>query len=207
MIRPVTLRDDFVPLAELLNRAFAPVAEAFGLTRENSPNHNAFITGSELKAQLTGNREFYLWTEQEQEQEQAQEQEQEQEQAHAQEEANEKEEKKRARIQGSRQELPVGFIAIERSASAPGTFYIEKVAVRPRYRHAGVGRRMMEFATERIAALGGKRISIGLIDSHNVLKSWYADQGYVQTAVRNFAHLPFEVCLMEKKLIDRAKKS
>ncbi|MGN0045414.1 GNAT family N-acetyltransferase [Alistipes indistinctus] len=199
MIRPVTLRDDFVPLAELLNRAFAPVAEAFGLTRENSPNHNAFITGSELKAQLTGNREFYLWTEQEQEQEQ--------EQAHAQEEANEKEEKKRARIQGSRQELPVGFIAIERSASAPGTFYIEKVAVRPRYRHAGVGRRMMEFATERIAALGGKRISIGLIDSHNVLKSWYADQGYVQTAVRNFAHLPFEVCLMEKKLIDRAKKS
>lgn len=199
MIRPVTLRDDFVPLAELLNRAFAPVAEAFGLTRENSPNHNAFITGSELKAQLTGNREFYLWTEQEQEQEQ--------EQAHAQEEANEKEEKKRARIQGSGQELPVGFIAIERSASAPGTFYIEKVAVRPRYRHAGVGRRLMEFATERIAALGGKRISIGLIDSHNVLKSWYADQGYVQTAVRNFAHLPFEVCLMEKKLIDRAKKS
>lgn len=193
MIRPVTLQDDFVPLAELLNRAFAPVAEAFGLTRENSPNHNAFITAVELKAQLTGNREFYLWTEQEQ--------------AHAQEEANEKEEKKRARIQGSRQELPVGFIAIERSASAPGTFYIEKVAVRPRYRHAGVGRRMMEFATERIAALGGKRISIGLIDSHNVLKSWYADQGYVQTAVRNFAHLPFEVCLMEKKLIDRAKKS
>ena len=201
MIRPVTLRDDFVPLAELLNRAFAPVAEAFGLTRENSPNHNAFITGSELKAQLTGNREFYLWTEQDQEQEQ------EQEQAHAQEEAKEIEEKQRARIQGSRQELPVGFIAIERSASAPGTFYIEKVAVRPRYRHAGVGRRMMEFATERIAALGGKRISIGLIDSHNVLKSWYADQGYVQTAVRNFAHLPFEVCLMEKKLIDRAKKS
>lgn len=193
MIRPVTLRDDFVPLAELLNQAFAPVAEAFGLTRENSPNHNAFITGSELKAQLTGNREFYLWTEQEQ--------------AHAQEEAKEKEEKKRARIQRSRQELPVGFIAIERSASAPGTFYIEKVAVRPRYRHAGVGRRLMEFATERIAALGGKRISIGLIDSHSVLKSWYADQGYVQTAVRNFAHLPFEVCLMEKKLIDRAKKS
>ena len=168
MIRPVTLQDDFVPLAELLNRAFAPVAEAFGLTRENSPNHNAFITAVELKAQLTGNREFYLWTE---------------------------------------QELPAGFIAIERSASAPGTFYIEKVAGCPRYRHAGVGRRMMEFATERIAALGGKRISIGLIDSHNVLKSWYADQGYVQTAVRNFAHLPFEVCLMEKKLIDRAKKS
>lgn len=193
MIRPVTLRDDFVPLAELLNQAFAPVAEAFGLTRENSPNHNAFITGSELKAQLTGNREFYLWTEQEQ--------------AHAQEEAKEKEEKKRARIQRSRQELPVGFIAIERSASAPGTFYIEKVAVRPRYRHAGVGRRLMEFATERIASLGGKRISIGLIDSHSVLKNWYADQGYVQTAVRNFAHLPFEVCLMEKKLIDRAKKS
>lgn len=65
MIRPVTLQDDFVPLAELLNRAFAPVAEAFGLTRENSPNHNAFITAVELKAQLTGNREFYLWTEQE----------------------------------------------------------------------------------------------------------------------------------------------
>lgn len=161
MIRKVNLKDDFVALAKLLNEAFATVAEEFGLTKENSPTNNAFITGEELKSQLTVDREFYAC-----------------------------EEHKKI----------TGFIAIERSLSTSGTFYIEKVAVLPTYRHSGVGLRLMNFASDRIASLGGKRISIGLIDSNIRLKEWYSKQGYTTFEVKKFEHLPFDVCMMEKNI-------
>jgi len=94
----------------------------------------------------------------------------------------------------------IGFIALEKSSTEPGTFYIEKVGVHPDYRHAGIGLKLMDFATQRICQLGGRRISIGLIDSNTILKQWYQKQGYKQFLIRSFAHLPFDVCLMEKSI-------
>ena len=61
MIQQVTKQDDFIALAKLLNEAFSTVAKEFGLTKENSPTNNAFIASNELKAQLTENREFYTY--------------------------------------------------------------------------------------------------------------------------------------------------
>ena len=92
----------------------------------------------------------------------------------------------------------VGFVAIEQPFNMPDVFYIEKLAVIPDYRHLGIGKRLMDFVSQRIAELGGKRISIGLINSNIVLKNWYGKQGYVEYSVKTFKHLPFEVCLMEK---------
>lgn len=96
----------------------------------------------------------------------------------------------------------IGFIAIERSSRDPDTFYIEKVAVHPTFRHQHIGRKLMDFASERIKELGGKRISIGLIDSNIVLKKWYHNQGYSFVEVKTYEHLPFDVCIMEKMLTD-----
>lgn len=161
MIQKVNKQDNFAALAKLLNEAFATVAKEFGLTKENSPTNNAFITGEELKSQLTENREFYVYKEN----------------THL-----------------------AGFIAIEKSSSTPDTFYIEKLAVIPEFRHLGVGLRLMDFASSRINELGGKRISIGLIDSNTRLKEWYAEQGYVVSGIKRFDHLPFDVCMMEKEI-------
>ena len=97
-------------------------------------------------------------------------------------------------------ESPAGFIAIEKSAKEPGTFYIEKVAVHPQYRHLGLGRQMMAFAENRIKELGGERVSIGLIDANTRLKTWYQSLGYTETGTRDFVHLPFRVCFMEKRM-------
>jgi ribosomal protein S18 acetylase RimI-like enzyme len=94
----------------------------------------------------------------------------------------------------------VGFIAIEQPLNTSDIFYIEKLAVIPDYRHLGIGKRLMDFASNQIAELGGKRISIGLINSNIVLKNWYGKQGYVEYSVKTFEHLPFEVCLMEKNI-------
>jgi ribosomal protein S18 acetylase RimI-like enzyme len=94
----------------------------------------------------------------------------------------------------------VGFVAIEKSFNEQDTFYIEKLAVIPNDRHQGIGRRLIDFASKRITQLGGKRISIALINANAVLKNWYLQQGYVESSIKIYDHLPFDVCFMEKLL-------
>lgn len=98
-------------------------------------------------------------------------------------------------------EKVVGFIAIEKSEREDETYYIEKVAVHPNFRHDGLGVKLMEFATDRIKNLGGIKISVGIINENERLKKWYILQGFKEINIREFQHLPFEVCYMEKRLI------
>ena len=91
----------------------------------------------------------------------------------------------------------IGFIAIEKSQKEQGTFYIERLAVLPEYRHKGYGCQLMDFAIRHIREQGGERVSIALIDGHTVLKVWYRAQGFRETGTRDFQHLPFRVCFME----------
>ncbi|NJK86217.1 MAG: GNAT family N-acetyltransferase [Bacteroidales bacterium] len=92
----------------------------------------------------------------------------------------------------------VGCIAIEKSLKEADTFYIEKVSVIPEYRHFGYGVKLMDFATAKIKESGGKTISIALIDSNLRLKNWYKLQGFTETQVKDFEHLPFRVSFMKK---------
>jgi ribosomal protein S18 acetylase RimI-like enzyme len=94
----------------------------------------------------------------------------------------------------------IGFIAIEKSKREPDVFYIEKVAVHPHFRHKGYGRHLMNFASDRIKSMGGKRISIALINSNTRLKEWYKDQSFKEKELKMFPHLPFEVCIMEREI-------
>ena len=165
MIKKVTEKDNFKSLAKLLNDSFITVTDCFGITKDNSPSHNAFIDSETLRSKLISNREFYKL---------------------------------------DNNGYPVGFIAIEKSDKEKDTFYIEKVAVHPDYRHKGFGKQLMDFATKRILDLNGKKISIGLIDSNSQLKKWYNSQGYVETGTKVFDHLPFKVCFMDKSLDDKA---
>lgn len=96
--------------------------------------------------------------------------------------------------------MPIGFVAIEKSSREEGTFYIEKVAVHPDYRHRKTGISLMGFATNRIKELGGKKISIGVIEANIRLKNWYKQQGFKEVNVKEFEHLPFDVCYMERTL-------
>jgi diamine N-acetyltransferase len=96
--------------------------------------------------------------------------------------------------------MAVGCIAIERSLKEADTFYIEKVSVLPGHRHKGYGVKLMEFAASKIKASGGKWISIALIDSNSKLKKWYNGQGFIETGTKDFTHLPFRVCFMNKKV-------
>jgi ribosomal protein S18 acetylase RimI-like enzyme len=95
---------------------------------------------------------------------------------------------------------PAGCIAIEKSPDQPGVYFIERVAVLPEYRHMGLGKKLMEFATDCIIQLGGQKISIAIIDENRILKTWYSKLGFEETLVRKYDHLPFTVCFMHKLL-------
>ena len=91
----------------------------------------------------------------------------------------------------------IGFIAVEKADAT--LYYVERLAVLPEYRHMGYGKKLMEFAFKHIKVNGGKKVSIGIIDEHTVLKNWYKEFGFEEISTKKFAHLPFTVCFMEKE--------
>lgn len=93
-------------------------------------------------------------------------------------------------------EIQIGFVAIERADE--GLFYMEKLAILPEYRHKGYGRAMIDFVFEYVKREGGSRVSIGVIDHHDVLKNWYQACGFTITGTKSFSHLPFKVCFLSK---------
>ena len=95
----------------------------------------------------------------------------------------------------------IGFIAVERADAA--LYYVERLAVLPEYRHRGYGKRLMEFAFEYIRIDGGTKVSIGIINEQTVLKDWYKGLGFEEISTREFAHLPFTACFMEKEITGR----
>jgi ribosomal protein S18 acetylase RimI-like enzyme len=97
-------------------------------------------------------------------------------------------------------ENAVGCIAIEESPTEAETFYIEKVSVVPSSRNHGLGVELMNFAASLIKGRGGKHIGIALINEHEKLKAWYQRQGFREILVKEYPHLPFNVCFMSKDL-------
>ncbi len=92
----------------------------------------------------------------------------------------------------------IGCIAIERAN--PTLYYVERLGVLPQYRHKGLGRQLMDFAFDYVKQLDAERISIGVINENEILKTWYLDYGFKETGIKTFAHLPFTVCFLEKKV-------
>lgn len=92
----------------------------------------------------------------------------------------------------------LGCIAVEKAMDS--VYYIERLAVLPEFRHRGHGSKLLNFACEHIREAGGRYISIGIINEHSVLKKWYLYHGFYETGLKQFDHLPFTVCFMEKVL-------
>ena len=96
------------------------------------------------------------------------------------------------------EEEQIGFVAIEKADT--GVFYLEKLAVLPRHRHNGHGKNLVEFVCDHATAAGGTTVSIGIMENHTLLKNWYKTLGFIETGAKQFPHLPFVVCFMEKIL-------
>ena len=95
--------------------------------------------------------------------------------------------------------MQVGFVAIEKADDT--LYYMDKLAVLPEYRHKGCGRKLVEFVLDDVKEHKGERVALGMIDESEVLKNWYQQLGFKEMGTKNFEHLPFTVCFMEKSLL------
>jgi len=95
--------------------------------------------------------------------------------------------------------ISIGCIGIEDSKKN-SIFYIERVAILPEYRHNGFGKQLLDFAFNKIQQLGGKTVSIAVIEENSILKNWYIKYGFSEASLKTFDHLPFTVCFMKKDI-------
>ncbi|MEK7352972.1 MAG: GNAT family N-acetyltransferase [Chloroflexota bacterium] len=90
----------------------------------------------------------------------------------------------------------IGFVVIEKSDE--DIYWVEKLAVIPAYRYGGFGAKLVGFAIDYIRGHGGKKVALGMMNEHTVLKNWYKKLGFREISTRKYPHLPFTVCYMER---------
>jgi len=92
----------------------------------------------------------------------------------------------------------IGCVALEEAGAGLG--YLERLAVLPEYQKNGYGSRLVRYVLEEAIRRGLDRVSIAVIAEQSELSQWYERRGFLQTEVRHFEHLPFNVRFMEIKL-------
>ena len=90
---------------------------------------------------------------------------------------------------------PCGCVGIQETD--PGVCKLRRLSVLPGHQGRGFGRALVRYVFEQAAALGAKRVEIGLIAEDTGLKDWYARLGFVVTEEGiQYEHLPFTVTRM-----------
>ena len=95
--------------------------------------------------------------------------------------------------------VKAGFVTLEKEN---GEWLMKRLAVLPAYRHRGFGAEMLAFAGRKVAALGGRKLTAGIIEENARLKKWYAAHGFYRTGTAKVPRLPFTVGFMEAQCCD-----
>lgn len=93
---------------------------------------------------------------------------------------------------------PVGCVAYE--APRPGRAYLNRLSVLPAHRRLGHGAALVRHVQDVARQEGATALSIGVIDAHLALRTWYGRFGFVDGEVKHFEHLPFAVRYMTCEL-------
>jgi ribosomal protein S18 acetylase RimI-like enzyme len=81
-------------------------------------------------------------------------------------------------------------------------YLIERLATLPEYRHSGIGENLMGFVENKIVEDGGKTAEIHVVDINEILIEWYKKLGYFNVRIEEIKTLPFDLYVMNKKLIE-----
>lgn len=77
---------------------------------------------------------------------------------------------------------------------------INNLCVLPKYRHKGVGEKLLKHAFAVAEELNCTKINIGIVEENKVLRSWYESFDFVHTGTQKFDFFPFTCGYMEKRL-------
>ncbi|MDO9535897.1 MAG: GNAT family N-acetyltransferase [Bacillota bacterium] len=95
--------------------------------------------------------------------------------------------------------VQVGFVAVEK-ADQLSVFQMHKLAILPEYRNKTYGTYLLNYVYEYVKREKGKKIKAVIINDNTLLKDWYIENGFVELETKNFNHLPFKVCFLEKEI-------
>ncbi len=95
-------------------------------------------------------------------------------------------------------DTPVGCIAYEQPDNS--TAYLNRLAVLPDFRGKGYGKALVKYHLQYSKELNIKNVSIGIINRHDILKKWYLKLGFKEVGLKEFDHLPFNVCFLSIEL-------
>lgn len=74
---------------------------------------------------------------------------------------------------------------------------LNNLAVLPQYRHKGIGRKLVNDCKERVAALGAKKLKVGIVEENTTLRTWYAEYGFIHVGSKKHDFFPFTCGYME----------
>ena len=80
-------------------------------------------------------------------------------------------------------------------------YHIERLATLPEYRHLGIGKELITFAEKKIKEKGGIIAEIHVLDKNIILIEWYKKMNYIEIRIDDLKDLPFNSCVMNKRLI------
>jgi len=92
----------------------------------------------------------------------------------------------------------VGVVALEKETD--GEYHMKRLAVLPEYWHGGFGRQLVDYIIGYVRKLGVKKLYLGMVNEHTVLKEWYQSMGFKEVELKKFERLPFSVCIMAKDI-------
>ena len=75
-----------------------------------------------------------------------------------------------------------------------------RLKMNAKYRHFGIGKKLLEHAYETAKAQGCKTINIGIVEENTKLRKWYEQNGAVHTGTKKFDFFPFTCGYMVKEL-------
>lgn len=77
---------------------------------------------------------------------------------------------------------------------------LNNLAVLPEYRHAGIGKELLEHAYSIARDNGCKVMNIGIVEENKKLRKWYEDNGAVHIGTHKFDFFPFTCGYLKKEL-------
>lgn len=91
----------------------------------------------------------------------------------------------------------VGCVALHPN-SGNDAVEMERLAILPTFRNRGIGRQLVQHVLSRAHERGSQAVNLSIIAQHFELQAGYVKQGFVATATKHFAHLPFDVTYMTR---------
>ena len=82
-----------------------------------------------------------------------------------------------------------------------GECELNNLCVLPRFRHEGIGGKLLLHSFETAKDLGCSKMNIGIVEENQVLRKWYEAYGFSHIRTQKFEFFPFTCGYMERTLI------